>query len=286
MRIRISVLSIMAALALGACDSPSDTNRNATVRVLLTDAPADYLASAVVEIGRVEILPADDGPAILLVDEAGSFDLLELQNGVTAQLGSELIEAGSYTQLRMHVVSATLVLKPEYEFTDGSSEQTLFVPSGDATGIKINLSAADGEDDGPLEIRPGETVLVVDFDVRQNFVMQGDADTPAGIRSFLFTPLLRAVVRDVAGSIAGRVTAPEGVELEGLVINATRQDTEELVTGKVAADGTYLLPFVAPATYDVTVVAPDGHTASTVEDVTVEDNEDVTDVDLVITADS
>ncbi|MBR9990486.1 MAG: hypothetical protein KFH98_12065 [Gemmatimonadetes bacterium] len=47
-------------------------------------------------------------------------------------------------------------------------------------------------------------------------MMQGNADSPAGIQGYLFTPTLRAVVRDIAGSIAGSVAAPTGVTVEGL----------------------------------------------------------------------
>ena len=284
MRIRTAMLSLTAGLALAACDSPTDSNRNATLRVLLTDAPVDYLESAVVEIGRIEILPADGGPAMVIVEDAGSYDLLQLQNGVTADLGIAPIEAGQYTQLRMIVESAELTLADGYEFNDGTTTRTLFVPSGEQTGIKINLTSADGDEEAGVDIRPGETVLVVDFDVSQNFRIQGNPDTPAGIHGILFTPTLRAVIRDVAGSIAGTVAAPTGVTVEGLQVTATRDGSEEAAaTTLVKADGTFLLPFMAPGTYDITVVAPEAHSANTVE-VTVAENEAVTGVALTITA--
>jgi hypothetical protein len=284
MRIRTAVLSLTAGLALAACDSPTDSNRNATLRVLLTDAPVDYLESAVVEIGRIEILPADGGPAMVIVEDAGSYDLLQLQNGVTADLGVAPIEAGQYTQLRMIVESAELTLADGYEFNDGTTTRTLFVPSGEQTGIKINLTTADGDEEAGVDIRPGETVLVVDFDVSQNFRIQGNPETPAGIHGMLFTPTLRAVIRDVAGSIAGTVAAPAGVTVEGLQVTATRDGAEEAAaTTLVNADGTFLLPFMSPGTYDITVVPPAAHSANTVE-VTVDENEAVTGVALTITA--
>jgi hypothetical protein len=285
MRIRTAVLSLTAGLALAACDTPTDSNRNATLRVLLTDAPADYLASAVVDIGRIEILPADDGPAIVIVEDAGSYDLLQLQDGVTADLGISPIEAGQYRQLRMIVESAEVTLADGYEFNDGTTTRTLFVPSGAQTGIKINLTSGDGEENAGVSIQPGETVLVVDFDVSQNFVIQGNPDTPAGIHGMLFTPTLRAIVRDIAGSIAGTVAAPAGVTVEGLQVTATREGAEDAAaTTLVKADGTYLLPFMTPGTYSVTVVAPEAHSANIVE-VTVDENEAVTGVTLTITAD-
>jgi hypothetical protein len=38
-------------------------------------------------------------------------------------------------------------------------------------------------------------VVLVDFDVDQNFVIQGNPETPAGINGILFTPVLRELSR-------------------------------------------------------------------------------------------
>lgn len=277
---------IAIALTLGGCDdSPTAGNTEARLTVQLTDAPSDYLASATVEIGRIEILPAS-GPSQVVVEDGGTYDLLQLQNGVTADLGSIELEPGTYTELRMIVESAELTLKDGFAFTDGSTTKQIKVPSGAQTGIKINLSAADGEENAGVEIRPGETVLVIDFDVSQNFVMQGNAETPAGIQGFLFTPALRAVVRDVAGSIAGSVSAPEGVAVEGLSVSASRvgaAEGEMAASTLVTADGSFKVNFLAPGVYNLTISnAPEGHTADTVE-ATVGEDQDVTGVQLTIT---
>ncbi|MGH7445264.1 MAG: DUF4382 domain-containing protein, partial [Longimicrobiales bacterium] len=248
---------------------------------------ADYLESAVVDISRIELLPLDGSERIVITEAAGTYDLLTLQNGVTADLGATSIPAGTYHELRMVVESAELTLKDGYEFEAGGSTQTLHVPSGSESGIKVKLRTADGDEQAGIEIRPGETVLVVDFDVSQNFVIQGDAETPAGIRSYSFTPVLRAIVADVAGSIAGTVSAPEGVVVEGLQVRATRAgatpDKAPVATALVGADATFLIPFIAPGTYDVTLTAPDGHVANTMQ-VVVGEDQDVTGVGLAITA--
>jgi hypothetical protein len=275
---------VAAAFVTGACDSPTSNSGSARLTVLLTDAPHEYLESAHVTIGRVDILPMD-GPALTISNGGSVYDLLLLQNGATAELGSALIEPGTYRELRLVVESATLTLKDGYTFTDGSTTQTLHVPSGAKSGIKIKLAGVDGTWGDGFEIVPGEMVLVVDFDVSQNFVMQGNADTPAGIKSFLFTPVLRATVRDVAGSIAGTVTAPAGVDVEGLTVSATPKDAGEnppVATSLVDEDGNFKIHFLAPGTYLVTVsTVPAGHVVNTVE-VTVAEKQDVTGVELEI----
>jgi len=41
----------------------------ARVRVLLTDAPADHIGEALLDIGAVEILPSGDGDRITLTED-------------------------------------------------------------------------------------------------------------------------------------------------------------------------------------------------------------------------
>jgi hypothetical protein len=53
----------------------------------------------------------------------------------------------------------------------------------------------------PIEAEEGEeTTLVVDFDVDQNFVIQGNPETPAGIIGMLFTPVLQELRRENDGA--------------------------------------------------------------------------------------
>lgn len=256
-----AVLALAAPLAFGACsDLFGSGSGDAQLSLQLTDAPSEYYSSATVDIGAIELIPADGAP-VTLTDDGGSHELLDLQNGVTADLATLDIEAGTYLQLRLVVQSASVELADGLQFTDGSTSKELQVPSGAQTGIKINLSSADGNNAAGVEIRQGETILVVDFDVDQNFVIQGDPESTAGIEDVLFTPLLRATVRDVAGSISGTVTSSSDQSgLGGLTVRATLQGStvlEELQTDEVTAvtdaDGSYTLNYLAPGTYDVSV---------------------------------
>jgi hypothetical protein len=270
----------VATLLLGSCNdatsAPNDgTNPQAAMlRVQITDAPSVELDSAIVYIGAVTILP-DSGQPIVVTDDAGRFDLLQLQNGVTAEIGALAVDSGSYHELRMVVDSAMVGLAPGYQFRDGTTERSLKVPSGSQSGIKIKLRTSGN--DSSVIIAPGETILVVDFDVQQNFKIQGNPNTPAGLQGILFTPVLRAVVRNVAGSIAGTVTSSaDGSPLEGLTVRATLQGTSDEVTALTQSDGTYVIQFLAPGTYDVSV---DSFSADP-QTVEVGEGENVTGVDF------
>jgi hypothetical protein len=280
-----------AVLGIAGCDDTSGTG-DASVRVLLTDAPADYIASATVDIGAVELIGAEGAPIILTDDGTeGMVDLLELQDAATEVLAEADIDAGSYTQLRLVVDAASVTLADGYQFTDGTTERDLTVPSGAQTGIKLNLSDADAQ--AGIDIAAGETVLLLDFDVRQSFVLQGNPETPAGLTGILFQPTLRVVVEGLAGSISGSVgTALAAATVEGLQVTAERLDAttpEEFETATATAvtdgEGLYTLHVLLPGTYRVTVEAPEGFAVAPTEtEVQVEASEDVIDVDFEVVA--
>lgn len=293
----LAAVALTFALGVAACSDTDGVGVGgiAHVQVLLTDAPIDYIEAAMVDIGAVVLVPADGGPHITLSDDGtdGPVNLLDFQNAATAILADAEIEAGSYSQLRLIVESASVTLADPYTFRDGSTEKELVVPSGAQTGIKLLLGAGDSDgDDGPLVIPPGELALVVDFDVSRSFVLLGNPETPAGIHGVHFKPTLRVVVVDVAGSISGTVsTELDSTLVDSLAVTATPLDPglfeeyqSQTVTGRTGADGTYLLPFVVPGAYSVRVTPPDTMLVSSPDSILVVVNadEDVVDVDFTI----
>lgn len=275
-------------LASVACSDLFGSDR-ARVTVLLTDAPSDYIGSAMVDIGRVELLPADDGDRIVLSEDGtdGLIDLLELQNLTTAVLADLEIPEGTYREIRMIIEDASVELAEGYTLEDGSTEAELTVPSGASSGLKLKLRAdgTAGEDDGDLDeseegvfISGGQTILVVDFDVNQSFRIQGNPDTPAGLKGVSFRPTLRVVVEEVSGSISGTVTTSvDGASTEGLVVSAERSSTEgdeefqsSIGTGLTTSDGTYTVFFLSPGSYSVSVEAGDSTLVGTPESIEVE----------------
>lgn len=181
------------------------------------------------------------------------------------------IPAGTYSQLRLMVEGARVELATGYAFTSGGTTADLTVPSGAQTGIKLNLKDADAEENqGGVEITGGQTVLVVDFDVNQSFVIQGNAETPAGIKGVLFKPTLRVVVK---------ATPVDGTTLEPY----------QSLTGSAtvdAADGSYTIYYLVPGDYEVSVTVDPGDagevfTADPVS-VTVGESASVTGVNFVI----
>ena len=166
---RLPYLFLASSLVLAACgDSGTSSGDTGTLTLRLADAPGEEVESAVIWVSRVSIV-GDAGIRIISSDTA-SYDLLALQHGVTAYLGSAEIPVGTYNQLRLIVDSARVTLKAPTTFTSGSSSAVMKVPSGSTSGLKVNL--------GNVSVVPGETVLLVDFDVSRSFVFQGPPGGP------------------------------------------------------------------------------------------------------------
>lgn len=292
----VAVAAPLLMLAAGACDEATSPDGTGQFSVALTDAPSAMFSEATVDIGAIQLVGEASGP-ITLTQDGGVHDLLDLQNGVMADLATLDIEAGTYHQLRLIVESAEVTLAEGYEFSDGTTTRSLFVPSGAQTGVKVNLRHAENtsEESGGVEISSGETILVVlDMDVERNFVLQGDPDGPEGLLDVLFTPLVRASVEDVAGSISGTVTytsATPADETEFASVEAVLDEStllEEMQTSTATttagADGSYKLWFLSPGTYDVSASANIGGTdySDGPQSVPVGEGEDVTGVDFTL----
>lgn len=239
----VKVVTVATVALAAACNKTSEPGMG-QVTTQLTDAPIANVQSATVWISRIYLIGGSDttGTQFTISSTPASYDLLSLQGGVTAALGTATIPAGDYTQMRLVVDSARVTLASPLTFVGGSASATVRVPSGMQTGIKVNLQ-------GAVHVAPGQTILVVDFDASQNFVLTGPAGAPTGI---LFKPLLHATVADVAASISGTVT-PASAKAKVYAIFTSNGDT---VTTALAdpTSGAYKLWYLPPGAYTVTAV--------------------------------
>lgn len=175
----LSLCLLLTMMALSGCDSTDmDADNESRVRILLTDAPADFVEANVL-IERVELLGEGDR-VVLLADEPQPFDLLTLQDGITAILADEDIPNGTYTQVRVIVNEEASVL-----FDDGTTE-ALKIPSGSQSGIKMNLPTLDLDDD--------LIIVTIDFDVDASFVKRGNSG-----KGYIFKPVIKPLAITING---------------------------------------------------------------------------------------
>lgn len=248
-----SILGVLGALALGACDG-TGSDGAARLSIRLTDAPAD-LAEAWVRIDGIYL--QGNERVQLLESRTEWVDLLTLSGGRTAELVNEsMVPAGRYSELRFVVCEAYLVTREGKTYATSGAELPsgveatgqLHVPSGCASGVKVKFPGEEG-----VELEEGATILTVDFDVSQSFGHQA-----GNSGRWIMRPVLHATEVGFAGGIAGTVSTAEGVSfpscgggsvaVTSFVPRATAGG--DTLTSAVQADGRYRTT-VAPGTYAI-----------------------------------
>jgi len=274
----LGLLGCLAALALTqlACEQSSAPSPPATgtLALRLMDAPFPFafIESTTVHIDSMEVHLAADGAGDSgfrnISRAARTFDLLELQHGVTAALATVDLPPGRINQLRMFVSKASVKL------IDGRL-LPLRIPSAASSGIKIHPDPA-------IEIMPGVvTDVLLDFDVGQSF-----KPVPASvrfvdeIREFRFRPVVRASLSASTGSLSGTIWndgETPGYPLDDFPIAAASitvsRGGHEITTASSDAAGQFLLLGLEPGEYRLGVAAIGFHTGQAdVEIVAGEEN--------------
>lgn len=267
------IVFALAALSLIGCGGSAETGGEmGTLVVTLSDAPfpVTLVDEANVTINKIEARnkSSEGNPFVTLSEKLQTYNLLDLQNGVTAVLAVTEVPPGEYDLVRLHVSEASITLDDEEETTFD-----LTVPSGAQTGIKVFL-------DPPLTVAEAVTSeLLLDFDVSQSFVVQGNPETPAGINGFHFKPVVRGANLSIAGQVIGSVTDGDSNAIEGAEVSIELDpDPTTALTGE---NGEYALLGIPEGIYTVTA-SMTGYEAASVDDVEVVAG-DATEVHFVLT---
>jgi len=242
---KLIALIIIVATSLFACNNDDNTNgTKGKLSIQLTDAPfpTDIVEKANVTINKIEIRKSGETEGdkfTILSEEEKTFNLLDLTNGITASLVDLEIETGSYDLIRLYVTTASIKIKNiEQEFE-------LKIPSGSQTGIKIFI-------DPSLEVKGGLTSeLLLDFVVSKSFILQGNTNSPAGIKGFSFKPVIKASNLSTTGRLTGNVYDAEDAAIEGAQVSIIAADTV-YTTSFTDENGEYALLGVDAGTYKVT----------------------------------
>ena len=201
--------------------------------------------AAMVTITKVEIRKLSEGeelgyPFITLLEDTLEFNLLELRNGITADLVDMEIEPGNYDLIRLYVDEASLAVK------EGDTYK-MKVPSGAQTGIKLFVEP-------PIHVAGGLTAdVLLDFNVERSFILKGNANSPAGIKGFNFKPVIRAVNNTTAGTIEGMVTNSDTALASAYVLleQVIQEDTIEITSASTDVDGYYAMPGIPAGLYNL-----------------------------------
>lgn len=254
LRIRPLALFVLPLTLLAACGGGGGGGASGmgTLQVRMQDTPVDDAEHVYVTVDRVEVFRTEGATEIreTVVDVPAQYDLLELQNGLSAVLGTGRFPPGDYASIRLIVAAdsrqdvATLPADQlKNHIVIGGTAYPLIVPSGAQTGIKFNHHFTLSAD----EI----TVLSFDFDVRRSIHQRGHQDV------FNLRPTLRLIDTVVSGSIAGTVTTSDASPLPtGTVVSAQQSGAEVASAVVDGTTGAYVIGPVLAGTYDLVVIAP------------------------------
>jgi hypothetical protein len=306
----LSIATVIAAATAGvlACggDSGMSPSASGSVSVALTDAPFPFASvaradlfvvridgrmadtdSADAEAGTSDSVEANTDPArgwVTLAAPNKAFNLLDLQNGKTANLAQVTLPTGTYHSFRLIID----VAKSSITLTDGTilngSNGGIKFPSAGRTGIKIKLAT-------PFAVVSGMSQMIIDFDLGHSFVMRGNSILQNGL---LFKPVIRATASEETGGISGTVhdststgAAVPGASIEILKAGSALTDTvsaDVIATTKSDSLGAYTVMWLQPASYAVRATPPTGSTRqpALVADVAVTSGKTTSGTDIVL----
>jgi len=258
-------MAVMAAVVILLAGCSSNNHASApgfgTLNVHMTDDPGDFdqvnlvvtQVSARVEdfdpdttdVDTTDVDEADDGGGgwIVLEGDPATFDLMTLQNGQFVTIGSAVVPAGHYTEIRLKLGSGSNVV------VDGVTH-SLTVPSGMSSGYKLK---------GSFDVPSGGVVdIALDFDAARSVFQTG-----AG--QYMLKPVVKILAARVAGGISGFIS-PAGA---GATIYAT-QPPDTIGSARAAADGHFMLAVLGAGSYDLAVHPDSGYRDTTLFGVSVE----------------
>ena len=233
---KIGIFCLLVLALVCGCDDQGTNPGRATMRVFVTDAVGLYDA---VNITFTEVSAHIDGQWITISNQTQTVNLLEWNNGNVLMLGQADVQAGTYTQIRLQIASAEVVLNGvRFDMT---------VPSGGTSGLKLNTK---------FDVVAGSTYdVVLDFDADRSVVTTGLPLNPSG---FKLKPVIRAIARALTGSISGQVTNPANLPVASAIAGA-----DTITSSQVdSASGNFRLSFLPPGTYTVSVADTSNRTAT------------------------
>lgn len=257
------LFALLVAFGLTACSNGDGTG---TMRVSLTDAPADY-AEVNIEIHQVLVKEndgdddgldetedmdeeelEDEGWKVVFNDTI-TVNLLDYQNGATLDLGEVELETGRYNQVRLVLGDENNVV-----LNNGNTFQ-LNTPSGQTSGYKL-LVQADIEEDQVYD-------LVIDFDASRSIVVTGNG-------SYILKPVLKTANLTASGSISGTILP---VDANPYVYAIAGTDTSGTQADE---NGDFRIIGLDDGTYKIEIKSTnEAYRDSAITDIELEDGEDV-----------
>ncbi len=257
---------VAATTLLAACGgggSSGTASGTGTLRVALTDAPSCGFDEVNVTVQKVRVhqssaaADSDGGWSEVVLNPARRVNLLDLTNGVLAELGQTELPAGTYTQLRLQLAAnGGTAPYANSVVPTGGSETPLDTPSAQQSGLKMNLN---------LTVAANELAdLVLDFDACKSVVTRGASGRYNLKPVVTVLPRVRLDGLVAEGMVAAAIALPTttvSLQQAGMPVRSTVPD----------ANGRFVLYPVPAGTYDL-VVSAEGRVTAVMTGVPISDS--------------
>ena len=254
---RITLTFALAALVVACGGGGGGGSATGTMRLSLTDSPACGYDNVFVTVEKVRVHQSssagdsDAGWSEVVLATPQRVDLLTLSNGVLLPLGQTELPAGTYTQMRLVLGDTPPAGSPAGTLANaikptGSAETELTTPSGQQSGLKMNVN---------LAVPAGQVAdFAIDFDACKSFVRSGNSG------KYILKPVL--AVTPIVSTAAQRVVGYVDPALAAGGTSISLQQNGVPVKGTVpGANGSFVLYPVPAGTYDLVVASAGRATA-------------------------
>lgn len=247
----ITSLALFAVL-ISACSKSSPTSSSSgTLQINLIDSPGTFDAvNIVVDSVQAHIATSDSTSGWVTVNNTpGTYNLLQLTNGVNAVIGKAAVPAGRYSQVRLFIGSGSNVVV-------AGASRALTIPSSVQSGLKLNVDATIQSD--------MTYVLTLDFNVNQSIAVTGNSASGG----FLLNPVIRVITTPSSGAITGTV-------LPGIARpSITAFGSSDTVSTVADTSGNFTIGYLASGTYSLQIVPSDtAYNDTTISNVSVMNGE-------------
>ncbi len=244
---KVLVFAGLFGMILWGCSKNSfDSGKGTTTfNVYLTDAPAGYEEVLIdIQQVKVHVEGADStcGWRDLNVN-AGVYNLLDFTNGMDTLLATEELPAGHISQMR-------LVLGPDNQVKTDGEYHPLKTPSGQQSGLKLNIHADLKEDI--------EYDIWIDFDASRSIFRTGNG-------KYILKPVIRTYTKAATGGISGVV---DPVEARPYIM-AISADADTTGTMADTVTGSFFLKGLAEGSYNLVFLPDTGYQDTTLTDIPV-----------------
>lgn len=175
-------ICLVLVLSLGSCSgssSPTEPgdggNTTGTLAINMIDDPTDEVCELWIYIQDIRVKPDGQTP-MLLGNDIGGWDLLSLQQGVEAQLGTWVVDPGVYQFIELLLdESRSYVIEVDLD-DPGAPENPNCLATPSALQVPSQKFKVNG---GPFSVT-AETTVTIDFDAKRSLKRKGSSNNPQG----------------------------------------------------------------------------------------------------------